>query len=422
MKKEKQKGQLYKGGELHKGQLKILRKMMKKPNKFNVILSARQSGKTFFLVQMVLENAINKTCQILIMSPYNAQNTKIYSELERAIEDSGVVKSSNKSEKVMVLINNSVITFKSAENPTNVRGGSYDYIYLDEFAYFKQAAWSAMAPTMAAKKRGQIFIFSTPRGKNMFYDMVLHARSKKEKDRLYSFYFMNYLDNPMYDTQFVEDCRTHWPKAQFDQEFLCKFIDAASVFEYHNSATLKQFQDPEIGEKYYGGLDLARKNDRTVLTIINSKGEVVFIYAINKVNWDTIVSDVVGHLKRYNATCTIEVNNIGDVIFELIKKEYKNIIPITTTNSNKQEYVENLIYAFNSDKIKIPDFKLSEELHEELDTFEMTFSPKTRSVVYAARSGFHDDYIISLCLAYKSYKDKKQSGKYMMYINGKIIT
>jgi hypothetical protein len=71
--------------------------------------------------------------------------------------------------------------------------------------------------------------------------------------------------------------------------------------------------------------------------------------------------------------------------------------------------IETLIYAFNSDTIKIPDDK---ELIGELETFEMTYSTQSRTVKYAARQGFHDDMVIALALANYHKTQNKSYGNY----------
>jgi len=408
---------IYKGSKLHKGQRRIIENLLNVKTKINVINASRQSGKTHMLQQLVLYYAINNPKTInLIVSPFNSQNLRIYSEIKAAIIESGVIQSDNKSDKIIHLINGSQLVFKSAENADAMRGISTDFLFADEFAFWKKDVWDLVVrPTLAAKKHSRAFLFSTPRGKNEFFDMANRGKSTTEDNKNYSYYYMNYSENPMYDLEFVEDARRHYPPAKFKQEFLGEFVDGGSVFSnYQKCAVITKYRKPEPNKTYFAGLDLANKQDRTVLTVMDNNGKVVMMYSNNKTEWKKIVSDVVKILREYSAHCIIETNSIGDVVYELIEDQYTKISPIFTSNSNKQEYIEELILGFNSMLLQIPNKDLNEELHLELDVFEMTYSSKTRKIVYSAREGFHDDTIISLALAYKSKLENKMSGNYVM--------
>jgi hypothetical protein len=70
--------------------------------------------------------------------------------------------------------------------------------------------------------------------------------------------------------------------------------------------------------------------------------------------------------------------------------------------------------AMNEDKIKLPTQELNPDLYKELASFTYEYSPKSRKVKYGAAKGFHDDTIISLALAYQTFKRKINYGKYVI--------
>lgn len=413
----------YTGGKLHKGQQRIISDVTSNSVKYNIVNASRQSGKTYLLKQLVLYFAINNSKTVnLIVSPYDSQNLRIFNEISAAISSSGIIAKENRSDKIIQLINGSTLIFRSATNYDAIRGISADYIFTDEFAYFKKDAWNlAIRPCMAAKKHSKAFIFSTPRGKNEFYDMAMRGQSTLPENKNYNYYYMSYTENPLYDIEFVKDCKAHYPSAKFNQEFMGEFVDSSSVFDYIHCAVVDEYMERGKGMKYYAGLDLANKGDNTVLTILDEDGNVVKIYSITGVKWTQIVEEVVDILKQYDAHCIIEINSIGDVVYEMIEKEYYNISPIFTSNKSKQEYIEDLVYAFNAVDITIPTKNLCEDLHLELDVFEMGYSPKTRKTTYAARPGWHDDHIISLALANKARKDNETTGEYLINVGGEWL-
>jgi hypothetical protein len=111
----------------------------------------------------------------------------------------------------------------------------------------------------------------------------------------------------------------------------------------------------------------------------------------------------------------VEVNSIGDVLYEQLRQKYQKVEPFLTTQSSKQNIVEDFIYATNEGLIKLPTQELNQALYNELKTFTYEYSIKTRRISYAAMDGAHDDIIMSLCIAYNTLKDRKTKGAYFIY-------
>jgi hypothetical protein len=112
----------------------------------------------------------------------------------------------------------------------------------------------------------------------------------------------------------------------------------------------------------------------------------------------------------------VEVNSVSDLFYDLLSKRCKNIHTFTTTNNSKQEIIEGLILDINEGNIRIPSRTLFPSLYDELSIFSYEYSPKTRSVKYGAPNGFHDDCVMSLCMANYSRKKNKMKGKYSYVI------
>jgi hypothetical protein len=169
------------------------------------------------------------------------------------------------------------------------------------------------------------------------------------------------------------------------------------------------------GKKYYAGLDVGRQQDYSVLTIIDDDQNVVFIYRDNNKPWDVILNNVVTYLKKFNATCMIETNGIGDPLFDQLSKKYKDVHPFVTTNTSKQQIIEDLIYQTNTDSMKLPTQDLFPPLYNELKTFSYSYSPSSRRVVYKGIGNTHDDCIMSLAISLNSLREKKTKGSYYIY-------
>jgi len=370
-----------KGIVLHPGQLKIKDQIFNSSTKFHIINASRQSGKTTLLHQLALYYAINTSnIKILYVAPVYSITKNIFNEIIEGLLGSGAIQEYYKADQSIKFINGSEIVFKSASNYDNIRGGSYEYCFVDEFAYVADDAWlKAIRPTLAVKGI-KCFIASTPKGRNLFYQLAQLGMGENEH---YQYHYMNYKDNPYYDLQEVKDAKITLPESIFRQEYEAEFVDDGGVvFEnLRELAIIQEFIKQRVsGDRYYAGPDLARQTDYTVLTIMNQRKEVVFVYRANKTSWDLIVKNILKWCILFQPVLYVEVNSIGDVIYENIKKFYKRVYPFVTSNTSKQELIEDLIYEFGDGNIYIPTIELFPEMYQELGVFTFEYSKKTRSI------------------------------------------
>jgi hypothetical protein len=125
-----------------------------------------------------------------------------------------------------------------------------------------------------------------------------------------------------------------------------------------------------------------------------------------------MVREIIVLIKKYNATVMVEVNSIGDVIYEQLKAQWQNTIPFVTTAKSKPEIIEGLILDFNESNIKIPNKDLFPPLEHELGIFSYEYNPRTRNVRYGAPSPHHDDCVMSLAIANYNRKQNQSIGTY----------
>ena len=223
-------------------------------------------------------------------------------------------------------------------------------------------------------------------------------------------------DTPYITEEELNEAKMSLPETIYKQEILAEFIDdGGEVFgNLKLTCMLGNYPNLDTTKKYYAGLDFGRQNDYTVLTILNTEGEMVDFYRERQKSWDIIISEVVNKLKKWRPVCFAEVNSIGDVLYEQIKKQYPGVQPFITNSDSKQNMIEDLIMGMNEEKIKLPSPELNTDLFKELSVFTYEYSPKTRKIKYGAPSGFHDDCVISLALSYHSFKKKATYGSYVV--------
>jgi hypothetical protein len=402
-----------KGFTPHTKQKEIIDGILNTDIKYHIISLGRQSGKSLMGMNLMLYWAINnRPCKILWVSPVYSQTNKVQKELNEAIKNSNIVETCNYSESYIKLRTGSEIYFRSAERFDNIRGYTFDYAIIDEAAYIKEEAWTtAIKPTLAVRGKKVLFL-STPKGKNWFYN--LYQIGLSDDNTNYKSYKGSSYDTPFINDEEIEDAKKTLPKNIFRQEYLAEFLEGGGeVFSNIDNNTYDQW--PTTYDKIYCGIDLGKQEDYTVATFVDKNGNTVEIYRNNRTEWNTLINDLSALINKYNATTLIEVNSIGDVIYEQLKKKVKSIEPFVTSNKSKLEIIEGLILDFNENNIKIPSKKLFSPLYDELGYFTYEYNPKSRSIKYGHPNGLHDDCIISLALANYCRKTQSTKGTYNYY-------
>lgn len=370
--------------------------------KYYALNIGRQFGKTLLGINQLLYWAINdRGCQIAWVTPVYKQGKKVFAELERATKNSGLFEF-NKSD-LRVTGFGSSIEFFSGERPDNIRGNTFDYMVVDEMAFTRPELWDeVLSATVMVKGRKVIFI-STPKGKNHFHRLCMQPNY----DERYAYFHFTSYDNPMIDPRELEERKRSLPDHIFRQEYMAEFIDNASgLFKNVRQSAGTWTKNG----KCYAGLDIGRADDYTVLTILNEKGEMIYVNRWRHDEWNKIIDKVADVIRSYQAVTLIEVNNQGDIFYEMLSTKLRNLVnPFTTTSKTKPIIIEDLALAFEQSDVKVAD---EQWLIDELENFTYIYNPNTRSVQYSAPQGLHDDGVISLALAWHSKKNYSKRGQY----------
>lgn len=391
------------GINLFPKQLELTNEVLNCKKRFIAMNASRQFSKSTILENILMYRALNEVnSKCLYVTPTYALAKIVMNKLYNNLQESGVINSYNKSDNLITFINKSEIYFRSAQNADTIRGLSMNYLFIDEASFMSDEAWNIMRPTMNVIGK-QCIMASTPRGKTgFFYQSCMLGQSNNDN---YLYLFGHYRDNPFYSKLEVEDAKQTLPDNVFQQEYEAVFLDdGGSVFRnVKNCQTINSFIGNRQEGPYSIGIDLGRQNDFTVVTVLNNKSQVVEIYRDNKKDWTNIISSVSMIIKKYpGATIFCETNGIGDVVFDLLRKTIPSIRPFLTTNETKNEIIEELILAFQTEQIQIPTEKLFPILSQELNTYTFVYSPRTRKVIYNSMNGFNDDCVMSLAIALKA--------------------
>ena len=393
-----------KGYKPHPKQREIHNSINQSDAKYFVLNIGRQFGKTMLCINQMLYWAINKPgSTIAWVSPIYKQSKKVFDELERATASSGLFEF-NRSD-LTVKGFGSTIMFFSGERPDNIRGNTFDYLIIDEMAFTRSELWSEVLSATVLVKGKKVVFISTPKGKNHFYNLYLQ---QNYDDRYKSFHFTSY-DNPMIDKKDLDERRRSLPDHIFRQEYLAEFMDNASGL-FKN--VRQSVGNPKSSGTNYFGLDIGRADDYTVITIQDKSGHVLDVQRWRHDEWSKIIDKVAQVIKKWNATGYVEVNNQGDVFYEMLRSKVGNLAqPFTTTTKTKPMIIEELAVDFEQGNIVMPEIDF---LIDELEAFTYIFDPRTRRVKYSAPEGVHDDCVMSMAICNHARLNLSRKGKYFV--------
>lgn len=309
-----------------------------------------------------------------------------------------LIEKKNEVELTIFLKNKSQIYLKGADDPDTMRGTNPFGVILDEYSQMKTEVYNEIYRPILAANGGWIWFVGTPKGKNDFYNKFRFAEQHPEK---WQTILLRASESNIIPAEEVKAAKEELPMQAFNQEFECEFLDGAgTVFRRIKENVGCKFQEPERGKDYKIGLDLAKYEDFTVLTVVDrSNFEVVYIDRFNQIDYNLQKARIEAVARRYNnAPITIDRSSIGDPIAEDLRRTGLIVNDFVFTNESKKSLVENLVVMLEQDQLSLPEFT---PLIRELEDFSYTISPRPPyRVIYSAPSGQHDDCVISLALAF----------------------
>lgn len=407
-------------------QFEIYSNLIKSDAMYNTLNAGRQSGKSFTFSRVAATFAVIEKCNILIVAPYSVQVETFYNHI-MTIEGINVFVKRRRLSPYpeIVFKSGSVMHFRSADNPNSIRSKSYNYIFIDEAAFLKQKAFDlAISPTLIASGDScKLFFASTPNGRSgLFYD--LYIKGEDPDQYRYTYQYMYYKDNPMANMDIINSEKERMPKELYNQEFLGKFIsDGGDVFDnLNNVLVLKSFEKPILNQMYFAGIDFGSKRDRSSITILNQKREMVFHKTFggeddeSTQNWIIQEKELSDILNYYRPITYAESNGVGDAVIASLKKYYGNIKHFNTSNSSKVDMIQSLRSAIFKEEILLAEEKLIPGLVYELTNYTYSLT-KTNKITYHHRENEHDDQVDSLALANYSFENHNRGWQTPNYGN-----
>lgn len=366
--------------------------------RFLIVDAGRRFGKTILGLNWLLEGACNDGGINCWAAPIFAQSKMAFRSLLSAAHKGNAIpvfKDISQSELRMELANDSVIHFRSADNPDSLRGEGYKRAVMDEAARQQRDTFEEVLRPALSDTHGRLLALSTPKGKNHFYEMYTRGQDPLQPD--YKSWKFPTSDNPKVSAEDIEQARQSLPVDVFSQEYLAEFLEnSAGVFRNIGACIGSRREEPLAGKEYYAGLDLARLTDFTVLTILDSTGRQVYWDRFNLLDWTVQKERIIPVIRKYKAKLNVDASGVGDPIYEDLRRAGLNVEGYKFTADSKKKLIETLMIGFDQQKLSILDEGVQ---RNELEIFEYQIG-SSGMVHYSAPEGYHDDCVISLALAY----------------------
>lgn len=398
-----------------------------------VLAWSRQSGKSVFLEFCCIYFLLKKWANIGYITPQFAHSRKVYSDIIKILEPTGLIKTANASTLQIELINGNRLSFFSAESPTAIRGNSFrGLVVIDEAAFVADTTSdgqdffnSILMPTCKAYKPKVIYA-STPLAKSgTFYTKFMRGQEghphTDTPNKVYSIKATIY-DDSLITAEEIEEIKNSIPEASFKREFMVEFMDnAMSAFtDYTDKFTLKKQID--FNQPLWIGVDFhSVGSDSTIVSLINADDDVWQIEIKGGLDAQyRQIANILDKCKKL-VIAYMESNSIGEVMTNEISKLTKQkskIIEWCTTNESKEIQVGLVQTHLTKDMMHFEEN--NKQLKNQFDTFSYSIS-KTRKITYAALLGHHDDRVLSLMIAMQAKEDYAYSGgSNIVFIKGGV--
>lgn len=337
----------------------------------------------------------------IIAPTYRQVKSIIWTRLKQVLKNDTYWKFNEQELSAYHTLINTSIELRGTDNPEMLKGVGLNGVVIDEAALIKQNAWTEVIRPMLADKLGWALFITTPKGRNWVYDLYLKGLKGLPNWKSWSFPTKI---NKYIDENEISQAKSDMSDRLFRQEFLAEFLDdETGVFKRVRSCIVGELQSPIIGRFYVIGVDLAKTEDFTVLTVIDSRTrEVVAHERFQNIDWREQKIRIQVLAGRYNnAMCVIDSSGVGDPIVEDLvnagislyynegKAGYK------FTNESKCKLIDQLAIAIEQRQITFPNIEI---LIDELMNYEYAITDNGR-ITYSAPSGKHDDCVISFALA-----------------------
>ena len=275
-------------------------------NRFVIAKLPRQTGKSTTMISYLLHYTLfNQSVSVAILANKLATARELLSRLKLAYEylpkwmQQGIIEWNKGS----IELENGSKILASATSSSAVRGGSFNMIFLDEFAYVPENVadefFSSVYPTISSGKTTKVLMVSTPKGLNMFYRFWSDAEHGRNE---YVPIEVHWSAVPGRDEKWKQQTIANTSQEQFATEFECDFIGSVHTListsklksmaykdpVYDDGEGLLVYEEPKEDHLYVMTVDTARGqgNDYSAFSVFDATQmpyKVVATYRSNNI-------------------------------------------------------------------------------------------------------------------------------------------
>lgn len=321
-------------------------------NRFVICKMPRQVGKTTTVAAYLLWKVLfTSDYNVAILANKDRQAREILSRIQLMFEHLPKWLQMGVSEwnKGNIELENGSKILASATSSSAIRGGSFNLVYLDEFAFvptnIQEEFFASVYPTISSGQTSKVLITSTPNGMNLFYKLWMDS---VEGRNFYERVDVHWSDIPGRDDKWRQETISNTSEDQFRQEYECEFLGSANTLVHPNKLRMlafkrpiktndlgfKMYQEPEKGVIYSIVVDTSRGAgaDYSAFIVVNVSTfpyRVVATFRNNLISplvYPNIIHDTA---KMYNnALILVETNDIGQQVADIIHYdlEYENLL------------------------------------------------------------------------------------------------
>ncbi len=371
------------------------RRIIDSPARFRVAACGRRFGKTEVgKHEIIIKSLQGARCW------WTTPTYKMASEVWRDIK--GILRPMMQcqirdSEQIIFFPGGGTIAIRSTHDYQNLRGAGLDFVVVDEGAFMHQDVWSQIVRPMLLDRKGDALFLSSPNGRNHFWQLYNLGNDPLEPE-WETFHFTSF-DNPLIDKAELEAIKRQTPQRIWEEEYLAEFKDdSGQVFRNVRECAIAPADvKPIPGHRYIFGVDWAKDNDYTVVTIVDAETrQMVEIDRFNEIGWQMQRGRIWNLNNKWKPAAIIaEANSIGSVNIEALQSEGLPVRPFMTTAQSKGPLIENLALALERNEYQLLN---DEVLISELLAYRLTRMP-SGMWKYEAPAGGHDDTVIATALS-----------------------
>ena len=405
-------------------------------NRFSIFCTPRQVGKSTTVVSYFLWYVLfNEDVNIAILANKGSLARDILGRLQLAYENlpkflqQGVLIWN----KGNIELENGSKIIASSTSSSAIRGGSYNMILLDEFAFvppnIADEFMASVYPTISSGKSTKIVVVSTPNGLNHFYKMWEDAKEGKNN---YVPVDVHWRDVPGRDDAWKEETIRNIGPERWAQEFEGEFVGGTNTLinaSYLKNLVFKNpveqkggvdiYEQPKEEHVYAIGVDVSRGEnlDYSAFSVFDATEfpyKHVAKYRNSAISPLLYPSVVLSAAQQYNnAYVLVETNGIGQQVADILHNdmEYENLVLITSKGRAGQVFDGGFgkgstqLGITMSKKVKQVGCSMLKDLIEsqklitnDFETISELSSFVSKAQSYEADVGCHDDLVMSMLL------------------------